>query len=147
MKLARLLWVNLLVVLLVATWMFGACPGALTKKTQWGSPEPAKFDRAQIMIINLNHGQSSCGFYLADSLATIKLTNKNLEKALKQLEQVDRAYAKSRHRPDDSFLAPAHEQIKKAKETCERLETELRQSLDELKSSIQQTLVVEGNKS
>lgn len=146
MKTARLVWANLLLVLLIATWMFGACPSAMTKKTHWGDAEPAKFDRAQIMVINLNHGQSSCGFYLTDALATIKVTNKNLEKALKQLEQVDHAYAKSRHRPDDTFLAPAHDQIKKAKETSELLETELRQSLDELKSSIQQTLVVEGRK-
>ena len=104
---------------------------------------PPKFDREEFMVMNLTRGQGSTGFYLVESLRQAKAMTKDLERALKQLEQADMAYAKSRGRADDRFLASPASQIKQAKQTAEQLETQLRDSYQDLKVSIAQTLAFE----
>lgn len=103
-----------------------------------------KFDREQIMMMNLTRGPGSTGFYLVQSLRHAKEMVRDLDKALRQLEQVEKAYAKSRGRPDDRPLASSAERIRQAHTTAGQLETQLRQAYEDLKSSVSQTLAVEG---
>lgn len=107
-------------------------------------PEPAErieFSRTQFMVMNLNRGKDSTGYYLQESAHQSRLMTMQLEKASRQLEQVDRAYAKSKGRPDDRFLKGAAARIEAARVTAERLAEQLQQAQAELKSSIQEVLL------
>lgn len=92
------------------------------------------------MLLNLNRGPNSTGFYLVESLRQVKSVSSDLERALRQLEQADIAYAKSRGRPDDRFLASPASQIKQAKQAAAELEAKLRDAYQDLKATIAQTL-------
>ncbi|HEY9869206.1 MAG TPA: hypothetical protein V6D08_08570 [Candidatus Obscuribacterales bacterium] len=117
-------------------------PGQARKPAK---PPPApKFDREQIMMMNLTRGPGSTGFYVVQSLRHTKEMVRNLDKALRQLEQVEKSYAKSRGRPDDRPLASSAERIRQAHATAGQLETQLREAFQDLKSSVSQTLAVEG---
>lgn len=96
------------------------------------------------MMMNLTRGPGSTGFYVVQSLRHAKDMVRDLDKALRQLEQVEKAYAKSRGRPDDRQLAGAAERIRQAQTTAGQLETQLREAYQDLKSSVSQTLAVEG---
>lgn len=102
-----------------------------------------EFDRAQFMVINLNRGKDSTGYYLQESLRSSRLLLQQLEKAERQLDQVDKAYAKSRGRPDDKYLNSAGARIATAKTTAGQLEQQLQEASAELKSSIHQVLLLE----
>ena len=102
-----------------------------------------EFDRAQFMIMNLNRGKDSTGFYLQESLRTSRLMVRDLEKAQRQLEQADKSFAKSRGRPDDKYLSTAGARIAAAKAAAHELEKQLDGASDELKSSIHQVLLME----
>ena len=105
---------------------------------------PLSFTREQFMLMNLNRGQDSTGFYLLNCLAKTKVMVRDLDKALRQLEQVERSYAKSRGKPDDRFLDSAAYRIKLAKQTAEQLVVQLKDASDDLRTSVQQTLVLEN---
>ncbi|MBI4533484.1 MAG: hypothetical protein HY711_06005 [Candidatus Melainabacteria bacterium] len=130
------------IVLAIATLV--VFPAAIGARKAQRLPAQPDFDREQFMLMNLNRGQDSTGFYLSGSHAKTKVMVKDLDKALRQLEQVDRTYAKSRGKPDDRFLDSTYQRIKQAKQTAEQLEVQLKDAYDDLKVSIQQTLVLEN---
>lgn len=103
----------------------------------------SEFDRTQYMVMNLNRGKDSTGYYLQESHRSSVVVLQQLEKAQRQLEQVDRAYAKSRGRPDDKYLNDATERIRAAKATAEQLTKELSECQEGLKNSIHQVLLLE----
>lgn len=106
----------------------------------------ANFSREEFMIINLNRGTDSAGFHISNSLKGTRSMVRDLDKGLRQMEQVDKAYAKSKGRPDDRFLQNSSERLKKALETAQKLEIELEEAREELKSSIQQSLIMGDKK-
>ena len=101
-----------------------AIPGQARHKAK--TETSPQFDRNQIMLINLDRGQSSTSAYLKDSLDATRGTMKELDKGLHQLEQVDKSYAKSRGRPDDNYLAGPEDEIKAARKSAEQLEAQLK---------------------
>ena len=103
-----------------------------------------KFDRQQFMMMNLTRGHQSTGFYLIQSLRHTKDMVRDLEKSLSQLDQVEKAYTRSRGRPDDHPLQSSAERIKRAQQHAGELELELRDAYQDLKSSVTQTLAIEG---
>ncbi len=110
----------------------------------WKKQNPAnkpEFDRTQFMVINLNRGKNSSGYYLQESAKDCRLLMIKLDKAARQIEQVDSAYAKTHGHPDDRYLRSARERIATARATAATLEQQLTASSDELKTSIQQILL------
>jgi len=105
-----------------------------------------RFDREQFMVMNLNRGHGSSGYYLVTALRITKDVGSDLEKAARQLEQVDKSYARSRGKPDDRYLSTTSDKINAARKTAAELETKLRDAYQDLKASIQQTLVLEGSR-
>ncbi len=106
-------------------------------------PEPGgtgSFKRSQILLIRLKSGERSTGQYLKQSQQEAKEMVKQLGKALKQLEQAERAYAKSKGRPDDRFLLGPAVRIEQAMQTARKLREELQGASGELSQSITQTL-------
>lgn len=103
-----------------------------------------KFDREQLMMMNLTRGHGSTGFYVVQSLRYSKDMVRDLEKAINQLDQVEKAYTRSRGRPDDHPLLTSAEKIKQAQAHAGQLEHELREAYQDLKSSVTQTLAIEG---
>jgi len=106
--------------------------------------ENPKFNREQFMMMNLTRGHDSTGFYLITSLNRTKEMIRDLEKSLNQLDQVEKAYTRSRGRPDDHPLQSTADRIKQAQLRAGQLELELREAFHDLKSSVTQTLAVEG---
>lgn len=107
------------------------------------TPAPsAKFSREEFMLMNLNRGQDSTGFHISVAAKQTKQMIKDLDKSLRQLEQADREFAKSKGRPDDHFLTAPKERLQQALKTAQQLDLELSTSKDELKDSIQQALIM-----
>lgn len=106
-------------------------------------PAPAgrQFSRAEYMVMNLNRGDDSTGAHVSESLKEVRLMVKELDKGLRQLQQVDKEFAKSKGRPDDHFLGPATDRLQQALRSAQQLEQDLTASRDELKEAIQQALI------
>ncbi len=122
--------------------LLGGLPGALARKAPKPPPEP-KFSRAELMVINLNRGPKSCGFFLSETLRQTRQAIKDLDRARRQLEQVDHEYAKFKGRPDDHFFGSSVEGLSQAQESAAKLEKQLDETLDELRSSIKQSLIAQ----
>ena len=70
---------------------------------------------------------------------------RDLDKALDQVVEVDKTYAKSRHKPDNRYLENACLKITVARQTAEQLKFQLGDAYSELKDSIEQTMVTDAN--
>lgn len=106
----------------------------------------AGFDREQTMLMNLQKAPNSSGFFLMMSLSTTKKMIRDIDKSLSQLETVDKAFAKSRGRPDSRYLEPTQLKIVQARSTAEQLENELRSAYLELKKGVQDTIAFDQGK-
>jgi hypothetical protein len=117
-------------------------PSALGDKTPPTAPAGSeKFDRFQMMLINLNHAHGSAGYYLLSSARTARGINHDLDRAIAQIQQVEKAYARSRRTPDEKYFSTALAKISLAQQTSAQLDLELRDAFWELKDSIKQTLL------
>ncbi len=105
-------------------------------------PTGKQFSREEFMVLNLNRGNDSTGAHISESLKQVRLVVKDLEKSLRQLQQVDREYAKSKGRPDDKFLGNASDRLQQALKLSQQLSTELETSKEELKDSIHSALIM-----
>lgn len=103
--------------------------------------KPPKFDREQMILLNLNRGPKSTGVYLAQALKQTHALSHQLDKARQQLEQADRSFAKFKGHPDDHYLDSPSEHLKQAEATAQQLEAQLKDSYQDLKSSVQEALV------
>ena len=103
------------------------------------------FDRSQSMLINLKSAPMSAGFYILHSYGNSKVMARDLEKALNQVEEVDKTYAKSRNQPDSRYLENACLKITLARQTAEQLQDQLREAYAELKSSIEETVITDSH--
>lgn len=120
-----------------------AAPGAIDSKQSNLPLQQPDFDREQKMLLNLKQGVGSSGYYLLHSLRGTQLMVRDLEKATKQVEEVDKTYAKSRKKPDNRYLQAATLKIANCRQQAETLEAELHEAFAELKKSINQALVLE----
>jgi GTPase SAR1 family protein len=119
-----------------------AVPSAPAKKQK---PKPIDqsvlMKREETMVLNLNRGPGSTKFYLLESLRRTREMQKDLFRAMRQVEQTDANYAKARNRADDRTMNATVERLKRAQATAEKLEQELEAASTELKSDIQATLI------
>lgn len=106
-------------------------------------PSPGQFDREQLMLINLNHGRGSTVFYLLEAMRKVKDLNYDVERALKQAEEVDKTFARSRGRPDDKFLELATARMANARKRGAEMEEEIHQAHKQLKEEIKQALLIQ----
>ncbi len=106
-------------------------------------PAPGQFDREQLMLINLNHGRGSTVYYLLEAMRKVKDLNYDVERALKQAEEVDKTFARSRGRPDDKFLELATARMANARKRGAEMEDEIYQAHKQLKEEIKQALLVQ----
>lgn len=102
-----------------------------------------RFDREQTMLLNLQRQPNSTGFFLVQSNGRCKEIVRDLARALRQLEEVDKAYAKSRGKPDSRYLEGTKLKMINAGKTAERLHDELWDTFQDLKKSISNTLVID----
>lgn len=105
-----------------------------------------KFDREQTMLMNLKNQPNSTGFFIIQSSEKSKMIVRDLTKGLRQLEEVDKAYSKSRGRPDSRHLEGAKLKLINATRTAEKLHDELWDTFQELKKNISETLVLDEAK-
>lgn len=117
-------------------------PGALCGGSTHFDPTK-KFDRAQTMLINLNHTKGSAGYYLLESDRVAKLMIRSLQKCLHQVQEVEKTYGRSRGKPDDKVLATATLKISLAQQTAQQLDEQLRDAFADLKASIKEALILD----
>ncbi len=101
------------------------------------------FDRAQTLVLNLNRVQGSSGWYLLEGLKYTSTMDHDLTKALRQVEEVDRTYAKLRGKPDNKYLETTAIKIDRAVQANHQLNEDLRDAFEELKAQIKETLVMD----
>lgn len=105
-----------------------------------------RFDREQTMLMNLKGQPNSTGFFIIQSSEKSKMIVRDLTKGLRQLEEVDKAYSKSRGRPDSRHLEGTKLKLINATRTAEKLHDELWDTYQDLKKSISETLVIDEAK-
>jgi hypothetical protein len=105
-----------------------------------------RFDREQTMLMNLKSQPNSTGFFIIQSSEKSKMIVRDLTKGLRQLEEVDKAYSKSRGRPDSRHLEGTKLKLINATRSAERLHDELWDTFQDLKKSISETLVLDEAK-
>lgn len=103
----------------------------------------ARFDREQTMLMNLKGQPNSTGFFIIQSSEKSKMIVRDLTRGLHQLEEVDKAYAKSRGKPDSRYLEGTKLKLINASKSAERLHEELWDTFQDLKKSISETLVID----
>ncbi|HEY9715294.1 MAG TPA: hypothetical protein V6C72_17615 [Chroococcales cyanobacterium] len=111
-------------------------------KGETGAPFE-NMDRAQTLVYNLNHMKDSSGYYLLDSIKQVKDLDHEIGKALFQVQEVDKTYAKLRGRRDDRFLEPVAIKLQKAQQSRAQLLDDLQDAYAQLKTSIQDTLITD----
>jgi len=104
------------------------------------------FDREQTMLMNLKGKPNSTGFFIVMSSEKSKVIVSDLTKALRQLEEVDKAYAKSRGTPDSRYLDGTKLKLINVTKSAERLHEELWDTYQDLKKNIQNTLVLDESR-
>ena len=133
--------------LLLVYGLISATPSALSDKPPVLSLSNPKdgLDRNQTMLMNLKTGPRSAGYFILHSVRGADEMTGDIDKALRQIEAVDAAYAKSRNHPDDRYLATTCLKLTSAKQTADQLHLQLEDAWDELKSSIKSTIVSDPN--
>lgn len=101
----------------------------------------ARFDRAELIVLNLNRGPKSTGAYLTQTIKQTNVMVKELDKALRQVEAADREYAGTRGKKDDRFLNGSTERLRQALKSAQDLQSQLESAREELKTDIQQALI------
>jgi hypothetical protein len=102
-----------------------------------------EFDRAQNMVVNLNRVAGSTGFYLLKDIREVKEMDHDLTKALNQVQEVDKTYAKLRGRQDEKFLEAVAIKIQKVQQSRALYEEDLKDAYTQLKSSIEDTMMTD----
>ncbi len=98
-------------------------------------------DRHETMVMNLKLGNGSAGFYLIEALRLSRDVEKDLRKAIAQIREVDRSYAKSRGKPDSRYLEPSTLKIARCQERTIELNNDIKEAFDVLKEDIKDTLM------
>src|SRR5471030_563770 len=81
-----------------------------------------KFTREETMLLNMTHQKGSVGFLLLESVRNAKESTRNIEKALFQLREIEKSYAKSKGQPDTRYLSGTELKMVQAKQRSEELE-------------------------
>lgn len=71
--------------------------------------------------------------------------SRDLDRALNQVVEVDKTYAKSRHKPDSRYLENVCLKLTVARQTANQLKDQLSDAFAELKESIEQTIITDSN--
>ena len=93
------------------------------------------------MIANLNRSVGSTGFYLIEDINQLKQMDHDLGKALFQLHEVDKTYARLHGHPDDRYLEAVAIKIEKAQQSRDLMEEAVQDAYSQLKATIQDCLV------
>jgi hypothetical protein len=137
----KFLWASAALVSLLVMGFMPAHLEAFPGRSPAAVPD-RQFTREEYMVLNLDRGPDSTGTHVKESLKEVKEMVKELDKGLRQLQQVDIQFAKSKGRPDDRFLTPAAERLQAALKAAQQLEQDLTATRDELKDSIHQALIM-----
>lgn len=105
-------------------------------------PSGREFSREEYMVLNLNRGDDSAGAHVGEAIKQVRVIVKDLDRSLRQLQQVDREFAKSKGKPDDKFLGPAADRLQQALKSAQQLQQDLELSRDELKDNIHEALIM-----
>jgi hypothetical protein len=100
-----------------------------------------KFTREETMLLNMTHAKGSVGFLVLESVRNAKESTRNLEKALFQLREIEKSYAKSKGQPDTRYLSGTELKMVQAKQRSEELEGFSSDCFHDLKASIKESLI------
>lgn len=100
-----------------------------------------KFTREETMLLNLSHGKGSAGFFLLEAERLQKDITHNLERAMSQIEQVEKAYARSKGKPDDKYLASTELKLVNARQRSEELSEHISNTFRDMKRTVKDALL------
>lgn len=138
----RKLCSSAMVVAAAAAAISALATASLDAKPQSGPSAKDAFKREETLLLNLNLAPKSPRFYMLQSLKQTRIIKKNIDRSLSQIEQADVVYHKATHKPDDRTLSSSIKRLKDAQETAKLLEQQLQDAQEQLKSDVQQTLVM-----
>jgi hypothetical protein len=100
-----------------------------------------QFTREETMLLNMMHSKGSVGYFILESLRLSKDSTRDLEKALFQLREIEKTYAKSKGQPDTRYLSGTELKMVHAKQISEDLEHCASDCFQDLKASIKESLM------
>ena len=107
------------------------------------SADTPGFDRAQTLVVNLNKKVGSSGYYLLEGLRFVDTMDHDLLKSLRQVQEVEKTYAKLRGKPDNRYFELTEVKIEKAISSNTALRDDIRDAYSQLKAQIKDTLVMD----
>lgn len=102
---------------------------------------PDQMNRAEKMLMNLRVGQGSATFYLLEAVRQNKEVERNVRKALFQIKEVDKAYAKSKGKPDNKYLEAVTVKLNSCQEKSADTTRLIEDSVSDLKEQINDALL------
>ncbi len=123
---------------LACSALFIGKPDALSE-----SADAPGFDRAQTLVINLNKKVGSSGYYLLEGLRFVDTMDHDLLKSLRQVQEVEKTYAKLRGKPDNRYFELTEVKIEKAISSNIALRDDIRDAYSQLKAQIKDVLVMD----
>ncbi len=137
--------VSTLIKVIGTTFAFSFLLGLLTAKMPLAAAQETflgqKFTREETMLLNLSHGKGSAGYFLLESERLQKDITHNLERAMSQLEQVEKAYARSKGKPDDKYLASTQLKLVNARQRSEELTEHISNTFRDMKRTVKDVLL------
>jgi hypothetical protein len=108
-------------------------------------PQPTcaeeKFNREEMLVLNLSHSKGSAGYFLLEAERLQKEVTHNLWRALSQVQQVEQSYAKSKGKPDQKYLDASQLQLVNARQRSEELTEYISTTFRQMKRSVKETLL------
>ena len=104
-----------------------------------GSSAP---NRAEKVVMQLKMGSGSAGYHMLESERYAREMQKGLRRALYKVREADKVYAKSINKPDSRYFESVTVKLATLKEKSEAIEKEIDEAFQDLKESINQTLVI-----
>jgi hypothetical protein len=99
------------------------------------------FKREETIILNLERAPKAPKHIILTALRTTKATQKELDRAIRQVENADEAFAKARGKRDSRTMSTTVHRLAAALKTAQQLEQELNAANAELRADVQQTLI------
>jgi hypothetical protein len=99
-----------------------------------------KLTREERMLQNMAMGKGSVGFCILEAERNAKEASRSLGKALFQLREIEKSYAKSKGQPDTRYLSGTELKMVQAKQRSEELEGYTSDCFHDLKASIKESL-------
>jgi hypothetical protein len=117
------------------------CTLSVASDAKKDKQETVSFKREETIILNLERAPKAPKHVILTALRTNRTTQKELDRAIRQIERADETFAKARNKRDTRTMTTTVQRLQAALQTAQQLEKDLTAANAELRADVQQTLI------